>query len=366
MLSRREVLQLIAATLAAPNKGPKTPKKGTVIGPGFYIDTDTQKKNFVLALLDLDAPKLETREIALDFFAHGVTPNPKQASRAVLLEKKGPGACEVDLVEGKMLRKITTTPERRFYGHGAWSQDASLIYVVESVINEAYKGVISVRDGRTFETMHLFPTYGLAPHDVRLIDGDKTMVITNGGGDIKGDALGCVTYVDVASEKLIEKVELNSRLNAGHLAVSSKRDLAVISAPREGVANPTQVPGGLSLRRAGGKLQMMSEPPEIIIKMLGETLSVALHEKTDVVAATNPTGNVITFWKMKNGAFVKRLDYPYPRGIALTLDEKHFVVSYGQAQMILVDAKTLAPVESSKFEGTAMTGSHVITYAMPS
>jgi hypothetical protein len=370
MWTRREVLQLagVSAFSLAAGAAEAAPKRsraklGTVIGPGFLMDPDTRQKSFVLALVDLDAKKRERAEISVGFFAHGMTPNPVAPERAVLFEKKGPGACEVDLVRRKVLRTITTTADRRFYGHGAYSADGSILYATESVVSDRYKGVIAVRDGKTFEVRGLFPTYGDSPHDCRLIDGGRILVITNGGGDLSGTPPS-VTYVDVASEKLIEKLELETpRLNTGHLAISSRGELAVVSAPRDGIPRPETERGGVSLRRSAGKLLTMTEPRDITARMLGETLSVVIHEPSGVVAATNPMGHVVTFWDLKTQRFLRSFEFPHPRGVALSLDQKSFIVSYApESKLIEIDAQSLSANDASIFEPSYMSGSHIITY----
>lgn len=349
------------AALAAPKK--TRAKLGTVIGPGFLVDADTRERSFVLALVDLDAKQRERKEIALAFFAHGITPNPIAPERAVLFEKRGAGACEVDLVQRTVLRTITTPAARRFYGHGAFSADASLLYATESIVAERYKGVIAVRDGKTFAELGFFPTYGDAPHDCKLVDGGKVLAITNGGGDANGSA-PCVTYVDVKSEKLIEKVELTDpKLNTGHLAINARGDLAVISAPREGTPKPETERGGISLRKRGSKLSTMSEPKDLTSRMLGETLSLAIHEPTNVVMATTPMGHVVTCWNLKTQKLVKSFELPHPRGVALSLDKQTFIVSYAaESRLMEIDAATLTAKEASIFEPSYMSGSHIITY----
>ena len=48
-----------------------------------------------------------------------------------------------------------------------------------------------------------------------------------------------VCYIDLQSERLLERVELASpRFNTGHLTVTTAGDLAVVSAPRDGLPNP--------------------------------------------------------------------------------------------------------------------------------
>lgn len=368
---------MLGAALAAPIlSGPvlgaplafaapmRRPRRGTLIGPGFYVDEDTKARVHLLGIVDLDREKLERREIRLSFFAHGVTPHPLHPTRAALFEKKGPGGAEVDLVRGEVLRSISTPSDRKFYGHGAYTADGKLLFTVESLVTDGFKGVIAVRDAADFTIRGTFPTYGVAPHDVKLVEAGKVLAITNGGFDEKLGLSPSVTFVEIATQKLLERVTIEAQhLNAGHLALSARGALAVVSAPRDGLPSQEQQPGGVSIRKPGGRLVTMTSSPEITGRMIGETLSLALHEPTGILGATNPNGHVVTFWNTNTLGFVKALELPYPRGLALTLDEKYFVVSYSPSSTLaLVDARTLELVRASTFEPTYMSGSHVIVH----
>jgi hypothetical protein len=394
-LSRREFLRRTGAALATfsavaiagceqklqsegAGNSPKTPenqplpqksdspvpqKKGTIIGAMKRQD-EAGATVFGLALLNLDAPAPKAKVAKLTFLAHGVSPNPAKQERAVLFEKQGPGCCEIDFKTGKVLNTITTDKGRKFYGHGVWSLDGGKLYCTETEM-DTYKGVVVVRDGATFKELGKFPTFGEAPHDMHMIDGGKTLVITNGGaalGATGEQAAPCVTFVDIASEKLLERVTFpNERLNAGHLAITSAKDLAIVSAPRDGVPDQASAQGGITLRPKDGKTLTMADPAEIT----AETLSVAIHESTGTVAATNPTGNILTFWNLKQQRFIRSVEMTRPLGVTLTLDGKEFCVSYvpgGNPALQRFDAATLEPIAGSVVEGSFMTGSHIIAY----
>jgi hypothetical protein len=98
--------------------------------------------------------------------------------------------------------------------------------------------------------------------------------------------------------------------------------------------------------------------------MLGETLSVAIHEPTRTVGATSPTGNLVTFWNLDSGELVRMLRVPNPRGIALTLDGEAFVVNFGAIpRAARVDATSLAPVDAPGNQRgflSLATGSHIL------
>ena len=227
-------------------------KKGYVLGGGGFLADG--KQQYVLALLNLDTESPHAETIPLSFLGHGIVLSPQDRFRAAVFEKKGPGACLVDLRERCVLRPIPTPASRRFYGHGAYSADGSLLYATESLIEDDFAGVLSVRDAESLRELGCVPTHGASPHDCLLIDEGKTLVVSNGGGPKDGGAQPCVCYIELSTGKLLDKVVLDSPLhNTGHLGLSRRGDLAVISAPRDGLPSPNEQLGALSLRPLGGR-----------------------------------------------------------------------------------------------------------------
>jgi uncharacterized protein len=348
-------LQLFGAACAKPRpaKG-----KGTIIGPGRFVDTRTGQMSFVLCLFDLDQGG--SRTVDMTFFGHGLAVHPREPWRAVMFEKKGPGACEVDLRAGRVLRPLTTPAGRAFYGHGAYSRDGKLLFATENEL-DTRDGLVAVRDASSLVELGRFPTYGKSPHDCRLIDDGRTLAITNGGGRADEDAPPSVTFVDIQSEKLQEKLVFRTpRINAGHLALTRTRDLVTISAPRDGL--PATALGGVTMRKGGGPFVTMSEPDEVIARMVGESLSLCIEEKTGVVGVTNPDGNIVTFWDLGQKRFVKKLDLPAPRGITQTRDGEHLVLSYGAGTLTLLDPQRLTPVPERRVEKSMLSGSHIVAW----
>ena len=336
---------------------------GTVLGAGLVELAGTERD--VFCAVDLDDPEAHERLIPLAFYGHGMAVDPLDPARVALFQKAGPGACILDLAAGAVVQPIPTRDDREFYGHGAFSPDGALLYATESLLAEDYRGVIVVRDGRTLAELGELPSFGAAPHDCVLRDGGRTLVVTNGGGRRGGDeASPCVTYVDVPSERLLERVPIPSPdLGAGHLALSTRGDLAVVSAARWGGTHDGV--GGVGLRPAGGTLRVVDEPAGITGRMRGEALSVAIHEPTGIVGVTSPFGARVTFWDLASGAFVRALELAWPRGIALSLDGTRFVISYGRSMSLLeVSTATLEPVLGSRRSGLHLFSSHILVHRL--
>lgn len=364
--SRRDFLRAAGAAGAALGLGGacsagRATRRGAILGAGRFLTTDTGKMTHVLCVFDLDGNR--SRAIPMDFFGHGLVFHPTDRNRVVVFEKKGPGACEIDLGTGRVTRPIATPAERAFYGHGAFSRDGQVLFATENHL-QTRNGLIAIRDAKTHRPLGEFPTYGQSPHDCHLVDDGRTLAITNGGGPQDGDALPSVTFVEVASTKLLERLTFTTpRINAGHLALSAKRDVVAISAPREGL--PREALGGVTIRTGSGPFETVASPQEVIARMVGESLSLCIDEGRRVVAVTNPDGNLVTVWDLDGKRLVKHLDLPAPRGLARTQDGGSVALSYGQGTLVLLDAETLTPSLTPVVASSTLSGSHIFSWDPP-
>lgn len=337
---------------------------GVLIGGSQYIRASTGVTEYALDLLDLEA--LRVRRVELGFLAHGFSTMPGRPTRAALFEKRGPNAAVVDLLEGDV-RPISAGPGRAFYGHGLFAPDAKQLYGVE-IDTTSHEGMLSVRDAETWQVTGEISTGGKNPHDAMLLEDETTLVVTNGGGAIGTDAAPSVAFIDLPSRRVVDRVLIgDEELNAGHVAVGRDGSIAVVSAPRDGLTGATSL-GGLSLRRAGetGPLERMREPKETTGRMVGESLSVAIHEGLGIVAATHPFGDLLTFWSLAERRMLRVFELESARGVTLTLDGKYFSVSHGKrGSLAMIDPTTLDFVEGETIEIGRFTGSHIYAWQLP-
>ncbi|MGE3679978.1 MAG: DUF1513 domain-containing protein [Burkholderiales bacterium] len=348
---------LRAAGHAAPAPDVLRPEGELLLGGGGYIDPkDRVTQRFALACVELSRRSVGL--VPTGFLPHGIAVDPLRPERLIAFEKIGPGCCEVDLAGGELVRSIAPTEGRWFYGHGAFSPDGKLLYSTETV-NGLERGVIGVRDAATLQYLGEFPTFGENPHDCRLIEGGGVLVVTNGGGALGSDMRPCVAYVDVTTRRLLEKLELHSeRFNTGHLAVTAGGGLVIVSAPRKGLSDTE--PGAVSMRSGHDTLRTMTEPAEVAARMLGEALSVEVHEPSGVAAVTHPSGDMVTLWSLDGPRLLKVVELPRARGLALTRDGGRFLVSYGvTAELVEIDPASLDAVPGSGLSRSFLTGSHL-------
>lgn len=335
-------------------------QKGFVFGGGAYLRDG--KTAYALSIVDLDADQPVATPLPVSFLVHGVVFDPTQPTRAALFEKKGPGACVVDLQTRSVTRTIATPPTRRFYGHGAFSRDGRLLYATESLLDHDLPGLLVVRDGQTLREIGTLPTYGTAPHDCVLIEDGRTMVVANGGGPL-GGAEPCVTYIDLSSERLLERVPLGAaRHNAGHVAVNAAGDLAIVSAPRDGLGRDAL--GAVTLRAAGRDAVTISRPHHAVRRMVGESLSVLIDDRDRTVLATHPLGDCVSVWRMDDASLVDLIEAYNPRGLAHSLDGAWLLVSHTTEDSVAIsiyDAVSRQPTGRT-IQPSFASGSHLFVH----
>jgi hypothetical protein len=340
----------------------KRRRLGVLVGATRWVAQAGGEECFTLDLLDLDAGEPTPARIRLDFFGHGLAISPGRPREAVLLEKRGRGGCAVDLAERRVVRPITPMGGHVFYGHGAYSRAGDVVFVVEARV-ESHEGAISIRDSSTFTVLGTLPTYGMAPHDCHLVEGGKTLVVTNGGGPVGSPFLPSVTFVDVATRALLEKHKvLHGDCNIGHVAVADDREFAAVSAPRDGLPPKTSL-GGVTLRKRGERSVHMMAPEAVTSRLLGESLSVAIHTPSRTAVATHPDADVVTFWSLDAGGLTTMLELPGPRGVTMTLDQQFYAISHGaDARLLLVEARSFRARAERRLGAGIFGGAHLYTW----
>ena len=133
-----------------------------------------------------------------------------------------------------------------------------------------------------------------------------------------GDAAS-VAYIDLQQGKVLERFEMpKRRFNAGHIAVASNGQAAVVSAPRDGIPASLSSLGAVSVLNPQSGVVTLGEPREVTKRMAGEALSLAIDENENRFAVTHPDGNMISFWSLDSGTFCGTVDSLIePRGVVV-------------------------------------------------
>ncbi|EFG8200240.1 DUF1513 domain-containing protein, partial [Escherichia coli] len=146
------------------------------------------------------------------------------SKRSVVFARQ-PGSFMIVFDHTGMAKPLTipSISGRHYYGHGAFSRDGALLYVTENDFENA-AGVVGVYDATDgFRRTGEFPTYGVGPHELLLLEDGQTLAIANGGIETHPDfgraELNLATmrpnfvFVDSRSGALIERHELPDTLH---------------------------------------------------------------------------------------------------------------------------------------------------------
>jgi hypothetical protein len=362
LINRRNFLKTITAStlgshlLACTHKRLFNPDEDIFVSGGSYLDDGITQN----ALIVINLTQTEKRVIETTFLPHCIYINPNNKYRVYCFEKNGSNACEIDLQTEEVVRHLHTGTNQLFSGHASFSADGKTIYCVEVNV-DTLQGSINVRETETFHSTLQLPTLGLSPHDCQL--KDSVLTVSNTGRSSSGFHHPSLVRIDLTTEKLIERVKLdNNSLNCGHFHISDNEDIIIASAPLD--KDNKGASGGISFHQQNGTTITMTEPDVVIKRMTGEALGIQINKKHQITAITHPEANLLTFWSTKDKKIIKAFGFDNPRGISQTLDQKNFVVSYGnKPAMALITIEDLSPQIESVIQPTFTSGEHLLNWS---
>lgn len=327
--------------------------KEYLLGGCRYKDNDTNVINF--SLVRFTPQSNDITQAPSTFFPHSIAFTDSTFKKAYAFEKIGPGAGLFDLEKMTCETIIPPVSGRLFYGHGTCSRDGKLLYTTETSVDGS--GAIGIRETGSLKYVGDFPTYGQHPHDCHILENGSVLAVTNGGGNMASGQRASICYIDIASKKLLKRVEMpDERFNAGHIFPLQDRTAILVSAPRRDLDERHL--GAVSIQ--SDALTVLTSPTDITSKLFGEALSVVAIPTADLFAATHPTAGMVTFWKLSTHQFIKALDLPHARGVALTRDKQSLWVTYGkEAGLAQIGLNALSI--QKRVESTMITGSHLFT-----
>jgi len=333
------------------------PDDDILLSGGSFSENETIQN----ALVIINLSQQEKRLIETSFLPHDILIDPTNKYRVLCFEKNGNKACEIDIQTQTVVRNFHAQDNQIFSGHACFSTDGKILFSIESN-SDNKQGRFVVRDAKNFQAIKNLPTLGLSPHDCQLTD-DNTLTISNTEKSASGFHQPSLVSINLNTEKLIERIKLDTDdLNYGHFKLTKDKDLVIASAPID--SSEEDSPGGVSIRKHNSKLTTMTEPELVIKRMLGEALSIEINKQYNTVAITHPDANLLTFWSVENSNIIKAFGIENPRGICQTLDNKHFVVSYGEIPaMAKISTAELTPVTDSIVRPTHASGEHVINWS---
>ncbi len=317
--------------------------------------SDASDKHF-FSVAEIDNKKIIN--IPLPARGHGIAVDKHQHYAAVFARRPGDFVYIVDLQDCRVTHKLAATPGRHFNGHGLYSDDGDHLLCSENDF-ETSSGIIGVYDVKNnYQRITEFPSYGLDPHEFKVLSNGKTLVIANGGilthPDLPRIKQNLATmrpnlaYVDIASGQLLHKHEPMQawhQLSIRHIDVSAT-DQVAIAMQFEG--RPTVLPPLIATQQGEQSMVMLKAPDDVHRRLHNYCGSVTFSKNSQRFAVSSPRGGVVTFWSAE-GEYLGVHDQSDACGIARAGGTPDgFLISDGTGKVMQVDSN-LSAVQQNNF-----------------
>jgi hypothetical protein len=328
---------------------------------------DANKPFRLLSRIGFDG---DVTQALLPVKAHDVKISP-DGSTGVLCGFEGEDHVSFDPETLDMVGKAPVLAEGwRGGGHAAYVDGGKTVLISERApggpvraekIGEQF-GRITIRDAETLKLRGTYSTHGIDPHDIRLIENGRYLVIANYGShpETKSGELpvprhvveACVTIIDVQDGKLVDKqVTDRGNIELRHLAAGARDRIFAIQVrlgdesalaraigrgPVAESEDITTTEGSAYLPAATLKLASGARPRKMgssrQIREMRHGLSIQYDPRADQAIASYPSAHRVMVFDGASGEVVEDLDtrkigLRYPCGVTLLPDGKHYAVA---------------------------------------
>ena len=213
-------------------------------------------------------------------------------------------------------------------------------------------GKIGIRDSSTFQQIGEFDTFGVGPHDIKLMPDGRTLVIANGGimtlpksGRKKlnlPDMTSSLIYMDLMTGQKIDEFRVpESKASIRHLDIAEDGTVAIaMQVQRNVMEHGDVVPLG-AFHKPGKSIELLTDPERLIKGMNDYMGSVVINNKHRVAGFTSPHGNLVGFWHMDTLEFKGYHKLKDVCGIAVSLDDSCFYISNSLGHVRELDSISL-------------------------
>lgn len=299
------------------------------------------------------------------FRGHGASQHPLRKTSIIMYARRpGSSAIEVNLLNGNIENRFDCADNRHFFGHGCFSEDGQTLFTTEGDIQTG-EGKIGIRDAQTYREIGDYESYGIGPHEMKLMPDGKTLVVANGGILTHPDSgrkklnlasmASSLVYIDAQTGQKLDAFRVpEPKASIRHLDVATDGTVALaMQVQRSAAGHENTVPLG-AIHKPGKPIQLLGRPENLIYQMKDYMGSVAINNKTRIAGFTSPRGNLAAFWNIDDGRFIAYHQLQDACGLAVTVDQRHFVISSSFGQLRQLDATTLKENKAGRIQSSGI------------
>jgi hypothetical protein len=325
------------------------------------LPPDWEGRRTLLSTLDLGDPLAEPVRAVLPVRGHSIVlPSGTGPAVFVGMESQTTLAFDPETLEPQVLM-MPAAEGRTFGGHGVRLPDGRHIAVVERVLGdstsdkETLGGWIVIRDASTLQPVNEMPSYGIRPHEIKLTDDGRHLVVANYGsvaeaGDGPEDYYAAprvvapaIAVIELATGRLVARISgAKPEDELRHLVAPNLQRIFAIAARLDRAGGPDgsserypDVADGLDYYPAapvrvaeGAAVPLLKERPELA----RQGISLGYDAAADAILMTFPSSHSVVVFDGATGATRKIIDAAalglrLPCGITQTPDRRHWLVA---------------------------------------
>ncbi len=282
----------------------------------------------------------ENFQVALPARAHDVVFHPQEPWVIVTARRPGYYLLLVNYITGKVISEIHPADGFHFYGHTVFSADGKTLFTTENEIATGQGKIIARSLSAPSSITAQFDSFGIGPHQLKLMPDQETLVVANGG--ILTDPaherkkLNIATmepslaYINSQTGQLIEQVKLPPeyhKLSIRHLDVNAD-GLVAFGMQYQGEVFDDVPLVATHHYQQGQTIHLHHAPAVVNRKMKQYTGSVCFDRSGRYAMISCPRGNLVTLWDMETQQFIKEVRCKDGCGVAST-QAGEFLISSG-------------------------------------
>ncbi len=324
-------------------------------------------------------PKEEiSKHVLTGFRGHGLCQNPMKPEQVIMFSRRpGMQGIRINTLTGKQDAIFNSAANRNMQGHGCFSADGKLLYCVESETSTGM-GKITIRDGETLMQIGEFDSHGIGPHEMAIMPDQTTLVIANGGLLTYPDSgrkvlnhstmRSTLSYVDIRSGELISEHQVpETKASIRHLDVAEDGTVAMALQVQRKAMNNDELRPLAATHKQGREIELLEAPEALMVKLNDYMGSVKIHNPSRTVAFTSPRGDLVMFWHLDDLKLQGYHGFHDVCGLAISQDNKHFVLSNSAGKIRQINAYKLEENISKRLTfPTKNWDNHMLSVSIPS
>ena len=286
------------------------------------------------------------------FRGHGVLQHPSKPATALMFARRpGTQGLEVNIDSGELTGGFHCEQGRHLLGHGSFSADGRYLYTSETDYQKG-SGLIVVRDADNYQLLAQWPSYGIGPHEIKLLPDGNTLVVANGGllthpssgrEVLNLDTMASnLSYINVADGKQLAEFRLpETKASIRHLDVAADGTVVFATQLQRQAAGHENIISLGGVHKPGKGLELFQQPQAVIAQLNDYVGSVAVNNRSRIAGFTSPRGNLVAFWHLDSQAFVGYHPLHDVCGITCSADQRHFIITNSMGDVRRLDGQSL-------------------------